>query len=887
MDDYDPRDFYDEVEAQFADEMEAMEAMGHFQGKEDVETPGYMVSDEMLKRAMEEEAMLAKNKENQAPNPDPIESQLQSLTDSLRLDRTAPVNTADTPDPTIEFSFMKSSSLSSPAPLQIRNSFDKKSVGNQGAASHKRTSSGEGLFGEDLEIVGEQDLGKRSKTDRESEKVYTRVPDGDFIRINTDTQRVYLKVKPYIEKVTVDNTSNSFLAQPFQYLKSQVMRDYREKKAEVEAAISRIRSHVVPAAGSGDSKGDPRNPEEFQKSELWVDDYMPTKYVDLLSDDGVNRSVLHWLKLWDGVVFGTKMRDKAPVEKPKWQSQEDWLRYQRFQEPDYDERGFPFKKAILVAGPPGLGKTTLAHIAAKHAGYNVVEMNASDDRSAAQFGEAIENSVRMTGVLNKDNKPNCLIIDEIDGAGAPAIQVLVKVLTAGTKFSKISEGDKKKKKERRLRRPIICICNDPWGIALRDLRKVATVITVPPTQSARLATRLKTICTVEQLTADMASLLFLCEKTDNDIRSSLNTLQFLKANKEPLSMVKLKGMDVGMKDKQQSLFKFWSVIFTQPKTKGNALQRLTDTQRHDQKRLSELMSLVGGTGELDKQVDGIHENLLLLKIREANFNKLTESLDWFTFYDSVDRAIRSTTSFELYTYLMYVPVAFNLQFAQVHPPKITIPAKQRELRQKQQEVEDMVDMIKRESLVQARLGLSCQSLTTELSSYLTRLICPIFRPVNIQLYSEKEKQSKEDLLTLMTCYDLQFVQHRSTEGLSQYVLEPDLYSLTRFSGVQEVKQLPYSVKQMLAREVDLKRIGAGGVEPSKPQNVPKEESTKVPKIDFTKEPTPVNFLSKVVSNKDAFARKKEAYVQKLRTFYKFNEGFSNAVRKPVKMSSFF
>ena len=33
---------------------------------------------------------------------------------------------------------------------------------------------------------------------------------------------------------------------------------------------------------------------------------------------------------------------------------------------------------------------------------------------------------------------------------------------------------------------------------------------------------------------------------------------------------------------------------------------------------------------------------------------------------------------------MYVPIAFNLQFAQVHPPKITIPAKQRELRQKQQ-----------------------------------------------------------------------------------------------------------------------------------------------------------------------------------------------------------
>jgi hypothetical protein len=89
----------------------------------------------------------------------------------------------------------------------------------------------------------------------------------------------------------------------------------------------------------------------------------------------------------------------------------------------------------------------------------------------------------------------------------------------------------------------------------------------------------------------------------------------------------------------------------------------------------------------------------------------------------------------------------------------------------------------------------------------------------------------------------------------------------------------------------LKRIGAGGVETSNPQKAPSEDPSaapsKVPKIDFTKEPTPVNFLSKVVSNKDAFIRKKEAYVQKLRTFYKFNEGFSNAVRKPVKMSSFF
>ena len=79
----------------------------------------------------------------------------------------------------------------------------------------------------------------------------------------------------------------------------------------------------------------------------------------------------------------------------------------------------------------------------------------------------------------------------------------------------------------------------------------------------------------------------------------------------------------------------------------------------------------------------------------------------------------------------------------------------------------------------------------------------------VQLYSEKEKQAKEDLLNLMTCYDLQFVQHRTPEGLSQYILEPDVYSFSRYPDLTEVKQLPYSVKQMLAREVTLLSFNLG------------------------------------------------------------------------------
>jgi hypothetical protein len=38
-------------------------------------------------------------------------------------------------------------------------------------------------------------------------------------------------------------------------------------------------------------------------------------------------------------------------------------------------------RAVLISGPPGIGKTTSAHIAAKLAGYSPIELNASDTRS--------------------------------------------------------------------------------------------------------------------------------------------------------------------------------------------------------------------------------------------------------------------------------------------------------------------------------------------------------------------------------------------------------------------------------------------------------------------------------------------------------------------------
>lgn len=48
---------------------------------------------------------------------------------------------------------------------------------------------------------------------------------------------------------------------------------------------------------------------------------------------------------------------------------------------------------LLMGGPPGVGKTTLAHVAARHFGFDVVEINGSDDRSRATLLPVLLNCV--------------------------------------------------------------------------------------------------------------------------------------------------------------------------------------------------------------------------------------------------------------------------------------------------------------------------------------------------------------------------------------------------------------------------------------------------------------------------------------------------------------
>ncbi|KAG5531224.1 hypothetical protein RHGRI_025995 [Rhododendron griersonianum] len=261
-----------------------------------------------------------------------------------------------------------------------------------------------------------------------------------------------------------------------------------------------------------------------------------------------------------------------------------------------------------------------------------IYINASDDRSSSTIEGKILDVVQMNSVM-ADLKPKCLVIDEIDGAlgdGKGAVEVILKMLSAERK-SEVGKEDeskegqigktssRKKHRSASLSRPVICICNDLYAPALRPLRQVAKVhIFVQPSVS-RVVSRLKYICNKEGLKTSSIALTALAEYTDCDIRSCLNTLQFLHKKKEPLNVLEIDSQVVGRKDTSRSVFEIWKEIFQKRKEKrerkvGNGCSSMS-------KDFEFVHSLISSRGDYDLIFDGIHENILQLHYHDPVMRK--------------------------------------------------------------------------------------------------------------------------------------------------------------------------------------------------------------------------------------------------------------------------
>lgn len=136
--------------------------------------------------------------------------------------------------------------------------------------------------------------------------------------------------------------------------------------------------------------------------------------------------------------------------------------------------------------------------------------------------------------LDADQRPNCIILDEIDGIDGSrnALDCLTAIIKAPlhtTAAGSGGKGDNGARKSRTfpLTRPLICICNDQFAPALRELRRLAEIFVFTAPKEVRLVQRLKQVCVCEGLQiSNSGAIAELCSATGFDIRSSINNLQF-------------------------------------------------------------------------------------------------------------------------------------------------------------------------------------------------------------------------------------------------------------------------------------------------------------------------------------------------------------------------
>uniref|UniRef100_A0A3Q3IFP0 Chromosome transmission fidelity protein 18 homolog n=1 Tax=Monopterus albus TaxID=43700 RepID=A0A3Q3IFP0_MONAL len=666
--------------------------------------------------------------------------------------------------------------------------------------------------------------------------------EGEYISVTDSSgSRVYLRQKDdtgtkVSDSRMVPNSQGALglLAVPIGVLREQEAERRHQQVVEESQRLTELLASSVnnvlaePESREVDENDDPED-KVGRSSRLWVDRFSPRHYTELLSDDFTNRCLLKWLKLWDTAVFGREKKshparsDRQALNKNSSKLNHKNQNPSRFKskiemteellEAELDQYKRPKFKVALLSGPPGLGKTTLAHVIAKHAGYNVVEINASDDRSAEVFQKRIDTATQMKSVLGANEKPNCLIIDEIDGAPVAAINILLAVLNrkdghggeGGTETAK-----KKKRKEPILLRPIICICNDLYVPALRPLRQQAFLLAFPQTHPSRLAQRLAEISRQQGMKADTGSLMSLCEKTDNDIRSCINTLQFLHGHGcKQLDAKTVQCVSVGQKDQNKGLFHLWQEIFQLSRVKrkrtGEGLEDAPGSGGGAQ-RFQHILHLASSSGVPEKVSQGLYDNYLSMRVRDPNMQSVCEALDWLSFSDSLTQVMLHGQNFSLMKYLPFLSVTFHFLFANTHVPRISYPHSQHEASSRLLSSRNALSTMLSDIPACIRTRISQLSLTLDILTLLLDIICPKLRPVNPQLFSSREKEQMCELINTMLAYNLSYRQDRTPEGQYTYVLEPCVEEVVRFPGLPPRRQLTYQAKQTISREMEQERM---------------------------------------------------------------------------------
>jgi replication factor C large subunit len=212
----------------------------------------------------------------------------------------------------------------------------------------------------------------------------------------------------------------------------------------------------------------------------WIEKYRPRKLSEVVNQEEAKKALLDWINSW--------------------------------------EKGKPSRKAVMLVGSPGTGKTTLAYALANEKGYEVLEFNASDVRTGERIRQIIGGSMKMGSLFGFRGR--IILFDEVDGlnvredrGGLAAIVELIRESTW----------------------PIIMTANNPWDPKFRELRDEAEVIQLKPLRENDILTILRRICNNEGIKCEEDALKLIAEASGGDVRAAINDLQAAAEGKKVLT----------------------------------------------------------------------------------------------------------------------------------------------------------------------------------------------------------------------------------------------------------------------------------------------------------------------------------------------------------------
>lgn len=214
--------------------------------------------------------------------------------------------------------------------------------------------------------------------------------------------------------------------------------------------------------------------------------------------------------------------------------------------------------ALLLHGPPGVGKTALVHALANDLGLELFETNASDARTKSAVQDKLEQAAKQRSFTGKRK---LILVDEVDGMGrsdSGGRKVITRLMDEA-KF------------------PMILTANDPYASGMRTIRNKATVVELGNVHTNSIAARLREIAEAEGLDHEDGAMKAIAHRADGDMRSAITDLESL-ANRDRITEEDVKELDY--RETGRDVFEALKIVFktTTAGTASDATEGLDEDQ---------------------------------------------------------------------------------------------------------------------------------------------------------------------------------------------------------------------------------------------------------------------------------------------------------------------